>query len=662
MIGRVLAERFRLEALIGRGAAGEVYLATDTRLRRRVAVKVLHRPFVSDAQFVRRFRSEAQLASRLTHPNILVIHDWHDGISAAGSSTEADDPAYLITEYLDGGSLRAILDRHRKLSLSQVTLIGIEAARGLAHAHSQGIVHRDIKPANLLFASDGSLRIVDFGLARALAEAALTEPDDALVGTARYASPEQVSGHTLDGRSDVYSLAVTLIEAAIGEAPFRADTPIGVLMARQQRPLEPPAEMGVLGEVLAEAGTVDPTNRIDAAELLRKLERITRQLPRPDLLPLVIPTSSGGPVVDVDPTALAPHDALRPTMQDHTTPVVDLTIPLSPQSDAPTPNPRDDDPGDADEVVADEVVDHLDRSRVHLSRRTFFLRVLGVGVAVGAGGVGYEWWRRSSRPKYVNMPYLEGRTEADASTFVRLIGLRLNISQRADEAIASGKVISASPAGGTRILVDSEVSIVVSSGPAPRDLPTLVGRTADEAMIALQDRQLVGRIVRKFDETASKNVVMATQPASGSVPRDSEVVLTVSDGPEPRTVPNVSGMTPEDAAKALPDGLTSTVVEEPSETVPKGIVIAANYKPGSKLPRGSALRFRVSSGPALIDIPATKGLSPATAAERLRSAGLEVTDTEGAPDQPVTGTRPPAGRAVRRGTGVVIITGPVTPE
>ncbi len=335
-IGRVVGGRFRLEALVGRGATAEVYLAVDTRLRRRVAVKVLHPGMAGDPQFVRRFRSEAQLASRLTHPNIVVIHDWHDG-TADGRNPDglteptASEPAYLITEFLDGGSLRAMLDEHRRLSLSQVALIGIEAARALAYAHGQGIVHRDIKPANLLFAADGSLRIGDFGLARAIAEAALTEPDGSLVGTARYAAPEQATGASLDGRADVYALAITLIEAATGEAPFRADTPIGVLMARQSQPLVPPESMGVLAQALLPAGAVSPDDRIDAAELLRRLESCTRSLPRPERLPIVI-TKGLRSGIDDDPTihrssAAAVAPAASPVAPPVAPPVTPLVVP-----------------------------------------------------------------------------------------------------------------------------------------------------------------------------------------------------------------------------------------------------------------------------------------------------------------------------------------------
>src|SRR4051794_13874133 len=250
-IGRVLSGRYRLIAPIGSGASALVYLADDTRLRRRVAVKLLHQALADDEAFLRRFRSEAQSAAALNHPNVLAVYDWGD---------DEREP-YLVTEYLAGGSLRAMLDTGARLSLSQTLLVGLEASRALDYAHKRGFVHRDIKPANLLFGDDGRLRIGDFGLARALAEAAWTEPTGAMVGTARYACPEQARGETVDGKGDVYSLGLVLIEAATGTVPFAADTTIATLMARVATPVDVPESVGPLQKVLRRAGQPDPADR-----------------------------------------------------------------------------------------------------------------------------------------------------------------------------------------------------------------------------------------------------------------------------------------------------------------------------------------------------------------------------------------------------------------
>jgi len=283
-IGRVLSGRYRLIAPVGTGASAQVYLADDVRLRRRVAVKILHAALADDEAFLRRFRAEAQSAAALNHPNIVAVYDWGDD----------DGAPYIVTEYLSGGSLRAVLDTGVRLSQSQALMVGLEATRALDYAHRRGFVHRDVKPANILFGEDRRLRIADFGLARALAEAAWTEPQGAVLGTARYASPEQAQGQAVDGRADVYSLGLVLIEAVTGTVPFAADTTIATLMARVGKPVEVPDALGPLQKPLTRAGLPDAADRPDAGELAIALMATAEDLPRPEPLPL----ATIAPVVD----------------------------------------------------------------------------------------------------------------------------------------------------------------------------------------------------------------------------------------------------------------------------------------------------------------------------------------------------------------------------
>lgn len=289
-VGRVLGERYRLVAPIGAGASARVYLADDTTLGRQVAVKLLHEALSQDQAFLDRFAREARMAAQLQHAHIVAVHDWgYDG-----------EP-FIVNEFCSGGSLRSMLDRGRMLTPSQALLVGLEAARALEHAHRRGVVHRDIKPSNLLFDADGRLRIADFGLARALAEASTTEPTGAVLGTARYASPEQARGQTVDGRGDVYSLALVLVEAVTGRVPFEADTTIGTLMARVEQAMEPPEELGPLVRPLEGAGAVEVADRLDAGGLSVMLMATAERLPRPEPLPLVGALAAGAAPVG-DPT------------------------------------------------------------------------------------------------------------------------------------------------------------------------------------------------------------------------------------------------------------------------------------------------------------------------------------------------------------------------
>lgn len=271
----MLGGRYRLVAPIGVGSSAQVFLADDITLRRRVAVKMLHESLAGDARFLRRFRAEARAAAALGHPNVMAVYDWGEG-----------EVVYIVAELLPGGSLRTLLDRGVVLSPAQALVVALEASRALDYAHRRGIVHRDVKPANMLFGEDQRLRIADFGLARALAEATWTDPLGAIVGTARYASPEQACGERCTAKSDVYSLALVVVEAVTGEVPFVADTMLGTLMARVDRTLEVPDALGPLQDVLRQAAHPDPHERIDARALAVGLLKAAKELSRPAPLAL----------------------------------------------------------------------------------------------------------------------------------------------------------------------------------------------------------------------------------------------------------------------------------------------------------------------------------------------------------------------------------------
>jgi tRNA A-37 threonylcarbamoyl transferase component Bud32 len=307
-VGRVLGGRYRLRALVGTGASAQVYLADDITLKRAVAVKMLHPSLADDPGFLKRFRAEAQAAAALNHPNIMAVYDWGEEEIAG---TLGSNQAYLVCEYLSGGSLRAMLDRGRLLTPSQALIVGLETARALDYAHRRGFVHRDIKPANLLFGEDRRLRIADFGLARALAEAAWTEPAGVVMGTARYASPEQARGLAVDGRTDVYSLALVLTEAVTGKVPFASDTVTATLMNRLDKLMPVSADLGPLAPVVERAGRPDPEERFESGELSKALVLTAERLPRPQPLPLVptLPDAPGEPTMLGMPAAPAEPEA-----------------------------------------------------------------------------------------------------------------------------------------------------------------------------------------------------------------------------------------------------------------------------------------------------------------------------------------------------------------
>src|ERR1039458_4372378 len=230
-IGRVLGRRYRLVSPLGVGASAQVFLAEDVLLRRHVAVKVLQPALANDKSFLKRFRAEARSAAALNHPHVARVFDWG----------EDEWGPYLVLEYLSGGSLLDLLEGGTRLSVSQATGVAAQAARGLAYAHARGLVHRDVKPANLLFDDEGRVRVADFGVARALADGAWTEPTAA-----------RAQGLFLDGRADVYSLALVTFESLTGYVPFVLDTAMGTLAARIGAPLPGHGALGPLQPILSE--------------------------------------------------------------------------------------------------------------------------------------------------------------------------------------------------------------------------------------------------------------------------------------------------------------------------------------------------------------------------------------------------------------------------
>jgi beta-lactam-binding protein with PASTA domain/tRNA A-37 threonylcarbamoyl transferase component Bud32 len=631
-IGRVLSGRYRLIAPLGTGASAQVFLADDVRLRRRVAVKLLHAALADDETFLKRFRAEAQAAASLSHPNIVAVYDWGDD----------DGRPYIVTEHLGGGSLRSVLDDHGTLTPSQALLVGLETTRALDYAHRRGFVHRDIKPANLLFGEDGRLRVADFGLARALAEAAWTEPQGAVLGTARYASPEQAQGESVDGRADVYSLGLVLIEAVSGSVPFAADTTIATLMGRVGKPVPVPEELGVLRKPLERAGQPDPTDRCDASQLAVSLMACAEQLPRPEPIPL----ATGAPVVDLtddddaDATMLgssahAPSRVVAPGEET----VTDVPVPAATRA-VPAFAPGDDD------------------GYAPRRRRRWPIAILAV-VLAALLGVGAAWAVVEARTPSYEVPVLIGTTEEAARQAVDGYGWEIERRTERVDGSEAGRVLRTEPEAGDQLDKGDTLVLYVSLGntlaPVPGDL---VGKTLDEAAAALQAAGgFVPKVTEAHDEEVGAGIVLAVAPeTSGELPKGSEVALTVSKGPAPRTVPSgLAGKSYEEAAAAIQAAqLVPVRVEDFSDTVPAGAVIGLRPGEGTEVPRDSDVEVVVSKGPDLVAVPSVQGTNLEGAVAKLEAAGLTAGDVFGPANGRPFATDPPEGTQVKRGSAVNI--------
>jgi beta-lactam-binding protein with PASTA domain/serine/threonine protein kinase len=630
--GRVLGDRYRLVAPVGVGTSSRVFLAVDTQLRRRVAVKLLHEALAEDEAFLRRFRAEARAAGALSHPNIVAVFDWgedrHDGAVVP----------YLVTEYLGGGSLRDILDRGEPLTPSQTLVVGLDAARALAHAHQRGLVHRDVKPGNLLFDEDGRLRLADFGLARALAEASWTEPAGIAVGTARYASPEQALGRRLDGRSDVYSLALVLVECVSGRVPFTGETTAATLAMRTQGDLELGPELGGLRSVLERAGRLDPEERPEAAEFEIGLMAAAEELERPEPLPIVLTLGDGERTSELHLAqgldGIGLIDPFSPDIE-----VMELPEPRVLDEDDPAAAPE---PFDAERSVDEQLPEAADALTLDPDPDlTDPEGALPDGAPASSSSrspieVAEEHELLSgSRPvSFGPVDPLVG-TPAPAPERSRRAQRRLDKAERrAERAAAQAQVAAARAAtparpGRRRVLLALLVLVLLVAGAAGwwflvrvpvHEVPDFAGQDVVAATAAAEELgwTVDASTLDRRDGT-EPGEVLGQDPATGESLAEGEVVrLTVSLGATLAPVPDVAGLPVADARAAIADAGFAVAAESRAfdEDVPADSVISATPvdvapEADGRLPKGSEFDLVISDGPAPRVVP--EGLQGARA-------------------------------------------------
>lgn len=647
-VGRVLSGRYRLTEAVGAGASGQVFRADDPRLRRQVAVKLLHRSLASDRHYVARFEHEARSAGLLSHRNIVSILDWGE---------DAGEP-YLVMQYLEGGSLRELLDSDPTLRLTpaQVAAAAGGVASALAYAHSRGVLHRDIKPANLLLDLAGNIYVADFGIARALAGTAVTEIAG-FVGTGRYAAPEQVGGEcTSDeaGRSDVYSLGIVMLEALTGELPFSKDTLQGSVNARRYEDVQIPRDIGPLGPVIAAATAREVKDRLTARELVAELEAAARIMPPPEPLAPAISNSVPSPPDPLDQTRFA--------IGGSDTTSVDLRTSIP--GEAGDPSRTDVLAAAAASVAPSGVIDttatELDgfASRRGSRRKVWWAAGAVAALLVLAGG-GWALERYVLVPVRT-VPSLVGMTPAAARARLGRIHLYLAIhGRRYDGRVPLGSIAEQAPFADTHLRQGSVVAVVLSEGPAPRAIPDLSGMTQNAAVASLAAAGFQGSANPVYSETVPSGMVVSWTPQGGLHPVGTAVTVDVSEGPAPRTVPVLSGQTFSAAGTALRAlGLVPAEQRIHSATVPVGEVITTNPAPGSHVPRGSTVTVAVSTGPKLVQVPANLfGDSVAQASAALRAVGLSAGGIYGPSRKgPVVYTSPAQGSEVPVGSSVDLYT------
>jgi len=641
-LGRVLGGRYRLAAPLGLGSSAHVYLAEDLVLQRRVAVKVLQPSLVGDEAFLKRFRAESRAAASLNHPHVMRVFDWG----------EDPDGPYLVLEYLGGGSLRELLDHGGLLDIAQAVRVGREAAEGLAYAHRQGLVHRDVKPANLVFDEDGRVRVADFGVARALAAAAWTEPVGAMVGTIRYASPEQAQGVAVAGSTDVYALALVLYEAVTGVVPFVEGDQVTTLMARVGATLPPHPALGVLAPLLVAAAAPGLADRPGADDLARSLATLAAELPPPAPLPLQVARPQAGPPTDRPPdvtiaggTAAAARTAAF-VAADQTAAILEApaaTAGFPGSTGVRLPPPP---------VIAQRP----DRRRRWPWKTTLLLVVLAL--AAGAVLAVRDKLFVPSHPT----PALAGTSLAAAHHELSVLHLSMHVDRAAySTTVIAGDVISQTPAPRVSVKEGSVVTVVPSKGLPPERVPSLSGLDCAGAQQFLSYAHLAGSCPpgrQEYSTTVAKGLVITWYAGSEQQPAEapwhSTITIVLSLGPPPVAVPTVPTSSYQAAAAALSaKGFTATESLQSDAKVPAGQVIGTTPAGGQQIPQGSTVTVDVSSGPPDVTVPASlvgETLAEATAA--LHAVGLEVGHVSGSTTGVVASASPGIGQSVPEGTSV----------
>ncbi|MFU8947773.1 Stk1 family PASTA domain-containing Ser/Thr kinase [Mycetocola zhadangensis] len=628
IIGRLIDDRYDVRSRIARGGMATVYLATDRRLERRVAIKVMHGHLADDSNFRNRFVQEARSAARLADPHVVSVFD----------QGQDSDLAYLVMEYLPGITLRELLRDHGKLTPRQVIDIMDAVTSGLAAAHRAGIIHRDVKPENVLLADDGRIKISDFGLARAAS--ANTATGQSLLGTIAYLSPELVTRGVADARSDIYALGIMMYEMLTGEQPYKGEQPMQIAYQHANESVPRPSAVNpdvpdALDDLVLWATERSPDQRpSDARELLERLREVEKQL-------------GFGGATNTQSTMVM---ATPPPASD----VAGFTQVLT------SPSMRTDpvDPVDAASAL----------STVTAKRRTKGYWILGLVLLLAALSGGTGWYFAAGPGSHVSIPSLVNEDPDSAAQALTDLGLTVTRGEEYSFDVAAGLVSSTDPAQGALVDKGSAVTLNVSLGRAPVSLPDFAGMSRTDVETFLSENRLtLGTVDEQFNGDVGEGIVLAAADAAtdadlsagGEILQGETVNIAVSLG----GIPSVSGLSPDEARNTLTErGLVVADKnrEEFSDDVDKGVVINAEFPEGTLRP-GDAATLIVSKGQDLVAVPEVTGKILAEAKTELEKLGFTVkviSDVAeanwGFPLVTVDQSDPPAGQSIKRGSTVTL--------
>ncbi len=621
LIGRLLDDRYLVGPRVARGGMATVYEATDTRLDRTVAVKVMHSGLGDDDEFSRRFRREAQAAARLAHHNVVAVFDQGDD----------NGTLFLVMEYVPGITLRDLIRSDAPMSPVKALTVIEPVLSALGAAHRAGMIHRDVKPENVLLADDGRVKVADFGLARAVNSETQHTSTGVLIGTVSYLSPELVVDGHADARSDVYAAGVLIYEMLTGQKPHQADSPIQVAYKHVHEDIPPPSRLmpslpPYVDALVARATARDTALRpADAGVLLHQLRRVRNALENgvtddPELTADLAPARGRDPFADTD--GQLPRAIIDPSLDDPTG-VADDVYDQEREPTSTYARSALAAPGDAGRhpLERPSAVQPLPPRRRRSRGPLWLVLLLVTALVVGLSAWYFGFARYTTTPGVINM------TKAAAKVEVVKAGLTFDITGTGySETVAKGSVLSTDPAPGSRIAKDGTVDAVVSLGPERHAVPKVEDKTLDTAQAMLQDAQLsYGRAIGKYSESVKKGRVIRASPGVGtSLRRDVAVDLVVSKGQKPIEVPDFTGKDAKDAEKALGKlGLEVDSTSSYDDKVAKGKVISQDPADGT-LFKGDTVGLKVSKGPVLVEVPRVVAMGQGAAGNLLKEAGFTV--------------------------------------
>ena len=545
--GIVIDSRYRLIAPLGTGSGSQVYLADDIRLRRQVAVRVLRRTHVDDPSFLEEFRSEAQKATNLNHPNLIPIYDWGE-----------QELPYVVTEYLSGGNLRNLVDTAGNLSSSQALLIGIEIAKGLEYAHKRGVTHLSLKPTNILFDFESNIRIAGFGISKTLAS--FSSANTETPGDQHYLSPEQIKGRRIDQRSDVYSLSCLLYESVAGNQSSEQLQDVGDVEPLSDR-IESNLELsGSLAPPLKQASSEDLNERPNAGEFLQLLTNAASSQSRPDPLPVSTGLGLEKPISLRDDPIL-----------------IDLA--KTPDNDG-------------------KILRLLKKIRRRINRWIWL--ILMFAIVLATIGTIYFASRENTEITSRVVPEVTGMSVQE---FNEAVGDYWNLLEALDrlDGTLPGTILRTAPEAGQLLEEGGELTYFVSQGPELRPVPkNLIGIKLSDAEALLLGAELsLGQVTEELNEDYPAGVVISVSIREEQIPTGTPVDLVISLGPALRTIPpDLVGIALEDAQTQLTlEGLQYQVIEQYDESISQGAVISVSPESLTTVLRDTVVELRVSLGP-----------------------------------------------------------------